>query len=94
VWPVPVNATTNTPKTSFQVHDIIFANDVADIIRGMLHPINESASSTVADGYAGLLRVVDQISDHVGEEFSKGFWSIHNERKRSLTPRRCLTAAF
>ena len=29
VWPVPVNAITNVPKTSAQVHDIIFANDVA-----------------------------------------------------------------
>lgn len=29
VWPAPVNAITTMPKTSAQVHDIIFANDVA-----------------------------------------------------------------
>ena len=29
VWPAPVNAITNMPKTSAQVYDIMFANDVA-----------------------------------------------------------------
>ena len=29
VWPVPVTTVSNMPKTSAQVHDDIFANDVA-----------------------------------------------------------------
>ena len=29
VWPVPVTTVSNMPKTSAQVHDNIFANDVA-----------------------------------------------------------------
>ena len=60
VWPVPVTAISNMPKASAQVHDEIFANDVAQ-------------DSGAEDGSGTLsCRTWEIISSHSPESSTRG----------------------
>jgi hypothetical protein len=69
--------------------EAVSSDDVAYILLGELNAIHDGARGVSAHGDAGLLGVVDQVRDDVGEELAEGFRGVQGgEVRKSLNQRK------
>jgi hypothetical protein len=58
----------------------VFAEDVFYVFWGELDSERQNAIGIVANGDGSLLRVVNQIGHHIGQEFAKSFGGVHDKQ--------------